>query len=346
MKKIFFVIVICTVFFTFFGLDASAKEVKNMCVYGDSIPEGYGLENQADNFVNILAKEYGLEADKSLFNYSVSGGESFGLIEQLHDTDDGILRNADTVIISIGGNDIMDTYGERLMYFANTYKKDLYRAGIKFQEYNPVSILSQLSTAFFDAKKSEAIMKVFESASDEYTLGYYKKIVSMYEDNVKEAIAYIRDVGSEADIYLFALYDPMSVFPIDMPFFNSLHENIGVMHEYVLNLAEENEKVYAVDVYSHFDGHYLEWTNILKFDIHPNKAGHWQLYSITNNAIKDTANETKESFAESSTDIFESSFEVEIHENKDYIVWIIIGGMVLAAAVGALIIALLKNSDK
>ena len=345
MKKIICLIVTCIAVFAFFGLNVSAKEVKNMCVYGDSIPEGYGLENQADNFVNILAKEYGL-GENNLFNYSVSGEGSFGLIEQLHDTDDEILRNADTVIICIGGNDIMDTYGERLIYFAGTYRKELLRAGVEVQEYNPISILSQLSTAFLDAKKSEAIMKVFDSASDEYTLGYYKKIVSMYEDNVKEAIDYIRDVGSEADIYLFALYDPVSVFPIDMPFFNSLHENIEVMHEYVLKLAEENEKVHAVDVYSHFNGHYLEWTNILRFDIHPNKAGHWQLYSMMNNALKDTASEAKESFAESSADIFESSFEVEIPENKDYMVWIIIGGIAVVSVVAAVIIAILKSSDK
>ena len=57
-KTVFSVMAVLITAFVFLGIKASAKEVKNICVYGDSIPAGYGLESPSENFVNKLAEEY------------------------------------------------------------------------------------------------------------------------------------------------------------------------------------------------------------------------------------------------------------------------------------------------
>ena len=85
-KTVFSVMAVLITAFVFLGIKASAKEVKNICVYGDSIPAGYGLESPSENFVNKLAEEYSLKEGESLFNYAVSGPTSGDILGQIQNT--------------------------------------------------------------------------------------------------------------------------------------------------------------------------------------------------------------------------------------------------------------------
>ena len=342
-KTVFSVMAVLITAFVFLGIKASAKEVKNICVYGDSIPAGYGLESPSENFVNKLAEEYSLKEGESLFNYAVSGATSGEILGQILNTSNEVLQNADTVIISAGGNDIMNEYGLKLVESAQKYGLEIGSAGIVFDYQNPVNMIGQMLSMLINSDKADIILNIFDDCMTESAKADYQKAVDVFEKNIQEMTEYIKNTGSQADIYIFALYDPISVFSMDGDFFKSLSGSIESMHEYVLEFAGSDEKLHAVDVYGHFSGHYGEWTNIYKFDIHPNKAGHEQLYKITDNAIK--SNETAESFSESSIDIYEMSYEIEKPESNDYIVWIILGGIVAVAVIGAVIIALVKNRE-
>lgn len=344
MKKIILSIsAVLITAFVFLCIKASAKEVKNICVYGDSIPAGYGLESPSENFVNKLAEEYSLKEGESLFNYAVSGATSGEILGQILNTSNEVLQNADTVIISAGGNDIMNEYGLKLVESAQKYGLEIGSAGIVFDYQNPVNMIGQMLSMLINSDKADIILNIFDDCMTESAKADYQKAVDDFEKNIQEMTEYIKNMGSQADIYIFALYDPISVFSMDRDFFKSLSGSIESMHEYVLEFAGSDEKLHAVDVYGHFSGHYGEWTNIYKFDIHPNKAGHEQLYEITDNAIK--SNETAEIFSESSIDIYEMSYEIEKPESNDYIVWIILGGIVGIAVIGAVIIALVKNNE-
>lgn len=344
-KMIAGMIAVCITAFMFLSLSADAKEVKYMCVYGDSIPAGYGLSKQSQNFANMLSGEYGLTKGIDFLNYSVSGATSGEILRKISATNDKVLQKADTVIISAGGNDIMNVYGLKLIKSAEKYRYELESAGIELNGNNPVSMIGQIAGLFLYPDKAEIILRIFEDCMTESAQADYQKAVDDFGKNMREMVEHIKNTGSQADIYFFALYDPVSVFAIDTDFFNSLDESIEAMREDVLFLAESDNQFHAVDVFGHFKGHYAEWTNIYKFDIHPNKEGHEQLYQITDKAIKATAVEIRKSSDEISEDIFESSFETEIPQNHDYIVWIIVGGIVLIAVVGAVIIAIVKNSE-
>ena len=342
-KTVFSVMAVLITVFLFFGVNVSAKEVKNICVYGDSIPAGYGLASPSENFVNQLAEEYSLKEGESLFNYAVSGATSGEILGQIKNTSNEILQNADTVIISAGGNDIMNEYGIKLVESAQKYGLEIGSAGIVFDYQNPVNMIGQMLSMLINSDKADIILNIFDDCMTESAKADYQKAVDDFEKNIQEMTEYIKNTGSQADIYIFALYDPISVFSMDRDFFKSLSGSIESMHEYVLKFAESDEKLHAVDAYSHFSGHYGEWTNIYKFDIHPNKAGHEQLFEITDKAVK--ADEVKESFSESSTDIYEMSYKIEKPENNDYIVWLILGGIAGIAVIGAVIIAIAKNTE-
>lgn len=89
---------------------------------GDSIISGYGLDKyspsnkfECDSFANMLSREFEAElppeAEFRYWNEGLDGRTSGELIELLQSGElDDELAEADAVIISIGGNDMLDTF--------------------------------------------------------------------------------------------------------------------------------------------------------------------------------------------------------------------------------------------
>lgn len=107
----------------------TVKAPPHIVFLGDSIVTGYGLEGYSSSdksacasFANILSKVYGSElppqADFTMDNFAVDGLTSKGLLEMLRSGElDEKLKNADAVVVSIGGNDMLHT-------FMQVFKKD------------------------------------------------------------------------------------------------------------------------------------------------------------------------------------------------------------------------------
>lgn len=93
------------------ALGAAAAEGENLVVLGDSIATGYGLEgyvsgdnaSAAGSFANRLSAYYtGYE------NLAVDGRTSAQLLAALSEEETAsALENADDIVISIGGNDLL-----------------------------------------------------------------------------------------------------------------------------------------------------------------------------------------------------------------------------------------------
>ena len=106
----------------------AAAEERSLVVLGDSITSGYGLDgytagdnsSAADSFANQLAASY-----EEYSNFAVDGRTSGELLTALEDADiSAALSGADTVIISIGGNDFLQPMMAALMN-AFTENRDL-----------------------------------------------------------------------------------------------------------------------------------------------------------------------------------------------------------------------------
>ena len=76
-----------------------------LVVLGDSIAAGYGIENPEDTYGYLVSSE----RDYMLSNYAVSGDTTTDLLQIIEKDEQVIshLKTAETVVISIGGNDFL-----------------------------------------------------------------------------------------------------------------------------------------------------------------------------------------------------------------------------------------------
>ena len=101
--------------------NVEVNEPPQIVFMGDSIITGYGLEGyeagdntRCESFANILAKRYGeklpAQADFKMYNEGLDGRTSEQLLEKIQSGDlDKELAEADAVVVSIGGNDLLYT---------------------------------------------------------------------------------------------------------------------------------------------------------------------------------------------------------------------------------------------
>lgn len=106
MKKVLsIVLAFCLVFS--FAAPSLAQNRKSLVVCGDSIAQGYGIQNPDDaSYGKILADTLGY----SYKNFGHDGDRSADLLEKLNGNKHGIadaVKKADLILISIGGNDFI-----------------------------------------------------------------------------------------------------------------------------------------------------------------------------------------------------------------------------------------------
>ena len=86
--------------------------------FGDSIAAGYGLESQDDNYLTLFSKNI----SATLKNDAISGYDSFDLSALLSEPSAGQdIKEADIVILSIGGNDILHNSEDIISVIKNAY---------------------------------------------------------------------------------------------------------------------------------------------------------------------------------------------------------------------------------
>ena len=94
---------------------ASLEKQPQLLVLGDSITTGYGLANYepggdpylCNSYANIIASALGLEGGSSYINKAVNGDTTGDLAELLPSLQKEV-SSAKLIIISIGGNDLLD----------------------------------------------------------------------------------------------------------------------------------------------------------------------------------------------------------------------------------------------
>ncbi len=104
------------------SFDVAVNAPPQVVFIGDSITAGYGLAgydpddmSKCDSFANLLALEFNAElpeqADFRYFNAGLDGRTSAGMLRLLQSGElDDELKSADAVVVSIGGNDMLDTF--------------------------------------------------------------------------------------------------------------------------------------------------------------------------------------------------------------------------------------------
>lgn len=246
---------------------AYAEESPELVVLGDSIASGYGLDGYTagdnysaeDSFANRLGADFG-----GYSNFARDGRTSGELLTALSDEDiSAALSTADTVVISIGGNDFLQPM----------------MSAVQNAVMSDPDLLTALQSGtvpdLTDDDQMQLMMKLMETMIDAADA----VDTAATGDNISGILSGISELNSDCRIMILTVYDPFENVPgMEMLDVTAREKLAGLNAEISGAAGEYGAEV--VDVHSAFAGHAAEYTNITAMDIHPNKSGHGVIYSL------------------------------------------------------------------
>lgn len=208
--------------------------------FGDSIAAGYGLDDQNNNYIALFSQNIGAQYK----NNAVSGYDSNDLLKQLksgrYSKD---IDNANIVILSIGGNDILhqkdlmlETIKNAYLHGGEYFTDELNQIYAEF-ENNLRDSINLIKTR--NPNASVIIQTIYNPAIKQ---GYYVSVIN---------------VGKLADKYIQKLNDS------------------------ILSVCTGVNNVYIFDIVDKMNDDENNFYNLEKdFDIHPTVTGHKTLSDI------------------------------------------------------------------
>lgn len=290
----------------FSGTAAAAEDISSIVVLGDSIASGYGLAEGEKTYGEIVGNYYGAKTD----NYAKSGDATTDLIAALESPTTELsasIKGADYVIVSVGGNDM-------LQYASNYLLKVCANVGVLKSGYTKADIPEKPTFADLDRLVDREALKTYASANPVPMNSNIQKlrgnmvfkkadhpaydcvIETRVIPNIKKINADIEALNPEAKVVYQTIYDPaqfdeeyykatytgntLKVMNLLRPVFGAVTESFREQ----LMEADLGGALIA-DVYTDFtslddSGAKYSWyfTNMQKdrseMDFHPTQAGH------------------------------------------------------------------------
>ena len=202
----------------FSGTATAAEDISNIVVLGDSIASGYGLAEGEKNYGEIVGNYYGAKT----YNYAKSGDATTDLIAKLETPTAELkasIKDADYVIVSVGGNDM-------LQYASNYLLKVCANVGVLKSGYTKADIPEKPTFADLDRLVDREALKTYASANPvpmnsniqklrgnmvfkkadypAYDCAIEKRIIP----NIEKINADIKALNPEATVVYQTIYDP------------------------------------------------------------------------------------------------------------------------------------------
>jgi len=306
----------------------TAADTKNtdhdFVIFGDSIAAGYGLDNKTEyNYGQICADYFG----GTVANYAVTGDtteDMLNVIGSLDASQKQTLKNAEYVVISIGGNDLIHFAVKYVLEYAA--ENNLLADGKTAADIPDEPTASQL-LALLDTNKLSAYAKESTNAMD--LIATLKKLCNnlMIKNdkyvgiipetvipNIKTAVSEIKAINPDARIIIQTIYQPIQFdkeylsehFGTSASTYTTLFGQLRSNFEKVLQLYAKElggiDGIEIADVNREFTslkegetqnndnpGHAAYFVNIQKSgkerDIHPNQKGHLAIAATILNTI-------------------------------------------------------------
>ena len=272
-RKILFVLVIL-IFIAYLisplKVCAETMQVENYIAFGDSIPEGYGLEDTNNGYVALVSEEL----DCNYENLAVSGMNSTEFLALLQgNTYETQIKQADLITISIGSNDLLGRIQEIACEAFGLNKDEV------------VDIIPELKEAFANASATEKltmIQKFYTSLTSQETTTMFQQSINGYEQNWKNIVQTLKELNPSAKIIVTEFYNPF--YGVTIPLvggdetinFSDYAETYISQMNQILN---SNTTDYVVaKIHDKFDTKGLTNVNIsltdFNIDPHPNVSGH------------------------------------------------------------------------
>lgn len=336
---------------------ASSDKPEFMLALGDSITTGYGLEDYVDgdtpylcdSYANMIAKALGLKGGESYINKAVNGATSTDLLTLLPEIEN-YLGYADLIIVTIGGNDLLQAIP--LVASAISGKNVTSLEGA-------INVLTSATPAQFAALSRNTDFQTKIGA-----------VLAKYAANIASVGEIIKKNAPEARVLFLKQYNPMK----NVLGFNDFGNFADTMIASINGSMEALSSAYGfeiLDAPSVINVNAAGLTNMLNYDIHPNAAGHVELAKLvashlgvsldpsenTTDAITDPATEPEtepetepatepetEPETAPSTDVTEPDATAKgEEEKKSGCASVIGGGAVLLISACALVVLKKKN---
>lgn len=202
----------------FSGTAAAAEDISSIVVLGDSIASGYGLAEGKKTYGEIVGNYYGAKTD----NYAKSGDATTDLIAALESPTTELsasIKGADYVIVSVGGNDM-------LQYASNYLLKVCANVGVLKSGYTKADIPEKPTFADLDRLVDREALKTYASANPVPMNSNIQKlrgnmvfkkadhpaydcvIETRVIPNIKKINADIEALNPEAKVVYQTIYDP------------------------------------------------------------------------------------------------------------------------------------------
>lgn len=202
----------------FSGTAAAAEDISSIVVLGDSIASGYGLAEGNKTYGEIVGNYYGAKTD----NYAKSGDATTDLIAALESPTTELsasIKGADYVIVSVGGNDM-------LQYASNYLLKVCANVGVLKSGYTKADIPEKPTFADLDRLVDREALKTYASANPVPMNSNIQKlrgnmvfkkadhpaydcvIETRVIPNIKKINADIEALNPEAKVVYQTIYDP------------------------------------------------------------------------------------------------------------------------------------------
>ncbi|MBQ3139286.1 MAG: SGNH/GDSL hydrolase family protein [Ruminococcus sp.] len=236
---------------------------------GDSIAACYGLNGYTlqdnyscpDSYANILNEKYTSDLRQicphEMQNFAVSGATSADLMELLNSGKlDSALAETDAVVVSIGGNDLLENIYPIISSLGITVENK----EIDLSNIDVFSLIGQITTLEEDVSNS----------------------LAEFEVNLKE-ITSVLDIKTECDVYIQTLYNPFENFTDISMVKEFTQTTIVQFNDIIKNNTADKYKI--IDIAADFEGKCNDLTRIGEIDIHPNEAGHKVIAEAVDEAL-------------------------------------------------------------
>lgn len=204
----------------------AAGDIESIAVFGDSIADGYGRLGYVEHNYGQLVADY---LGSTVQNYAVPGQDSAGLkatIAGLDDAQKDYIKNSDVILISIGGNDMINYAAEYLIDFALKYSDDTYQLladGYNSKEDIPDDLTLEELMNILNINGDNGIKAFAKDSKNLITLN--GKINTMKDEivktllpettipNIQESVNALKEINPDAKIIVQNIYQPLQVDP-------------------------------------------------------------------------------------------------------------------------------------
>lgn len=273
MKKILLFAVVVSIAFIPSGRCFANTDLSSIVVLGDSIASGYGLPDYigGNNYSaplswgNLLGSE--CEHYENFARDGMTSEELLLLVELPSEALLNSLKSADYVVVSIGGNDFLGKMMD----------------AIKISALSDTEMISALLNGEFRAEMlGEFSNRILGAVISEIKQSDVQRTLS----NTRETVLKLRQINPNAKIVLLTLYNPFSEHILLSEVSNAARDTLAQLNGGLSDIARDFGNVEIADVCSAFADSPSVLTNINRLDIHPNTAGHAQIYELLRDILK------------------------------------------------------------